>query len=116
MESVLFFGDNDQLAEGSILEASEVDVRFRGSKANQGRQGAVLVRTRSGLGGGEDVGAVVRLVELFRMYNDGELAGEAPLMSYRGSDGWRVWSRGKGTWCLKKGFASVGKRGERRQI
>ena len=40
---------------------------------------AVLVRTRSGLGGGEEGGAVGLLVDLFRMYNDEELTGEAPL-------------------------------------
>ena len=50
------------------------------------------------------------LVELFRMYNDGELTGEAPLMSYRGTDGWRVWSRGKATQCFRKGLASGGRR------
>ena len=76
---VAFFRDNDQLAEGSIREANKVEVRLRGSKG-EGRKGAVLVRTRSGLEGGEEEGAVGLLVELFRRCNDGELTGEAPLM------------------------------------
>ena len=41
---VAFFRDNDQLAEGSIREVNIVEVSFRGSKGDQGRKGAVLVR------------------------------------------------------------------------
>ena len=107
---VAFFRDNEQLGEGRIQEANKVEVRFRGSKGDQGRKGAVLVRTRSGLGGGEEGGAVGLLVELFKMYKGSALTGEAPLMSYRGTDGWGVWSRGRATKCLRKGIARVGER------
>lgn len=70
-------------------------MRFRGSKGDQGRKGAVLVRTRTGVAGEEESRAVGVLVELFGMYNDGGLTGEAPLASYQREQGWRVWSRGR---------------------
>ena len=87
---VAFFRDNEQLGEGKRQETNIVEVRFRGSKGDQGRKGAVLVRTRTGRGGEDEGEAVGLLVELFSMYNDGESTGEAPLMSYRGTEGWRV--------------------------
>jgi len=107
---VAFFRDNEQLGEGKRQEANKVEVRFRGSKGDQGRKGAVVVRTRTGLGGEGKGGAVGLLVELFGMYNDGELTGEAPLMSYRGTEGWRVWGRGQATRCLRDGIANVGRK------
>ena len=69
---VAFLCDNDQLAAGSIREADRVEVRLRGSPGDQGRKRAILVRTIYGLGGGEEGGAGGLLVELFRVYNDGE--------------------------------------------
>ena len=83
-------------------------MRFRGSKGNQVRKGAVLVRTRKVWGVGEDAGVVGLLVELFSMYGSEELTGEAPLMAYRAVEGWRVWSRGQATQCLRSGIADVG--------
>lgn len=100
---VAFFRNNEQLGEGRRQEADKVEVRFRGSKGDQGRKGAVIVRTR-----GEGGGAVGLLVELFSMYSSGELKGEAPLMAFRGEEGWRVWSRGQATQCLRSGIADVG--------
>ena len=64
--------DDEQLGEGRRQEANQEEVRFRGSKGDQGRKGAVLVRPRTEVGGGEEGGAVGMLVELFAMYNDGE--------------------------------------------
>ena len=104
-----FFRDNEQLGEGKREEENKVEVRFRGSKGDQGRKGAVLVRTRTGRRGKEEGGAVGPLVEPFIMYNDGELTGEAPLMSYRATEGWRIWDRGQATRCLRDGIASVGR-------
>ena len=49
-------------------------------------------------------------MELFRLYGNGDLTEEAPLMSFRGKDGWEVWSRGRATQCLRDGIASVGER------
>ena len=82
---VAFSRDNEQLGEGKRQETNIVEVRFRGSKGDQGRKGAVLVRTRTGRGGEDEGEAVGLLVELFSMYNDGEWTGEAPLMSCRGT-------------------------------
>ena len=50
------------------------------------------------------------------MYDDREMTGEAPLMSYRGTDGWRVWHRVQASRCLRDRIASVGRkyRGEGR--
>ena len=45
---VAFFKDNEQLVGSRIHEANEVEVRFKGSEGDQGRKGAVLVRTRTG--------------------------------------------------------------------
>ena len=50
------------------------------------------------------------LVELFSMYNSEEFTGEAALMAFRGRAGWRVWSRGQATQCLRSGIADVGGR------
>ena len=63
---------------------------FRDSKGGQGRKGAVLVRIRTEVGREEEGGAVGLLVEIFSVYIDGELTGEAHLTSYQGKEGWRV--------------------------
>ena len=47
---VAFFRDNEQLVGSRIHEAKKVQVRFKGSKGDQGRKGAGLVRTRTGRG------------------------------------------------------------------
>ena len=49
-------------------------------------------------------------MKLFRLYGNGDLTEEAPLMSFRGKDGWEVWSRGRATQCLRDGIASIGER------
>ena len=50
---VTFFRNNEQLGESRRQEADKVEVRFRGSKGDQGRKGAILlVRTRKGWGVG----------------------------------------------------------------
>ena len=51
------------------------------------------MRTRTGREKEGERGAVGLLVELFRLYGNGDLTKEAPLVSFRGSDGWEVWSR-----------------------
>ena len=53
---VAFFRNNEQIGEGRRQEADKVEVRFRESKGDQGRKGAVLVRTRKAWGAGEDGG------------------------------------------------------------
>ena len=49
-------------------------------------------------------------MELFRLYDHGDLTEEAPLIPFRAKDGWEVWSRGRATQCLRDGIASVGER------
>ena len=75
---VAFFKDNEQLVGSAIHEAIKVEARFRGSRENRRRKGAVLVRTRTGRGWGEEGGAVRVLVELFKLYNNGDLTEEGP--------------------------------------
>ena len=60
-----------------------MEVRFKGSKGNHGRKGAVLVRTRTGRGRRGKTGAVRLLVELVRLYGNGNLTEKAPLISFR---------------------------------
>ena len=109
-EDVAFFKDNEQLVGSRIRKANKVEVRFKESKGDQGRKGAVLVRPRTGRGRKGEGGAVGLLVELFRLYGNGNLTEEAPFMPIRGKDGWEVWSRGRATQCLRDGIASVGER------
>ena len=64
---VVFSRNNEQLGKSRTQEAGKVEVRFRGPKGDQGRRGAVLVRTTIGWGVGEGGRAVCLLVELFSM-------------------------------------------------
>ena len=85
---VAFFKDNEHLVARRIHEANKVEVRFKGSKWDQERKGAVLVRTRTGWGKEGERGAAGLLVELLRLYGNGDFTGEAPLMPFRGRDSW----------------------------
>ena len=105
---MVFDRNNEQLGEGRRQEADKVEVRFRGSKGDQGRKGTVVVRTSKACGVGEDGGAVGLLVELISMYCSGELTGEALLMAYRAAEGRTVWSREQATQCLRSGTVDVG--------
>lgn len=75
------------------------------------RKGAVLARTRKGVGRGVDGGAVGLLVEIFSLYqyDGGVLAEEAPLMAYWGVEVRRVWSREQTIRHLTSDITSVGK-------
>ena len=59
------FQNNEQLCEGRRQEANKVEVRSRGSKRDQGRNEAVLVRATKGLAVGEDGRALDLLVGFF---------------------------------------------------
>ena len=87
-----------QVEGGSSPGIDTVELRFRGSKSDQGRRGAVLVRTRGDLGTGEDTVELEQ--ELYRIHN-GIL--DLPLMAYRSHGGWKVWTRGQATYCLRGG-------------
>ena len=49
-----------------------------------------MARTRTRRGCGEEGGAVGLLAKFSGVYNNGELMEKAPVMSYRGRDGWEV--------------------------
>ena len=105
-----FFKDNEQLVGRRLHEECKVEVGFKRSKEDQGRKGAVPVRARTWRGKEGERGAVGLLVEQFRLYGNGDLTAETPLMSFRGKDGWEVLSRGRATQCLRDGIASVEER------
>ena len=85
-----------------------VEVRFRESKADQGRKGAVLVRTRTGFGVGEnggDSGSVGRAFQHIRW--KGVDRGSPP-NGVRGSEGSRLWFRGQGTRYFRPAIEDLG--------
>lgn len=66
-----------------------MELRFRGSKGDQGGKGTVLMRSRCEKQGDGD--AVELLVELFRHYGSGEqVADSRPLMAYRNEASWEL--------------------------
>ena len=71
-----------------------MEIRFRGSKGDQGRKGAVLVRTRGkNEGEGDAVQLLVELLGHHRSKGE-ELGKDTPLMAFRSGDRWKVWTRG----------------------
>ena len=79
---VAFYAGERQVEGGSSTGIDKVEVRFRGSKGDQGRRGAVLVRTKGDRGTG---GETVELMqELYRIH-DGR--SDLPLMAYRSHGG-----------------------------
>lgn len=55
---------------------------------------AVLVRTRKGILSGGGRGGSRTILGTCCLYNKYEVAGEVPLMAYRGAEGWRVYRPG----------------------
>ena len=106
---VAFFKGSEQLDWHLWPRADRVEVRFRGSKGDQYRKGAVLTRVRGAiatalhLGGG----AVDLMVEL--MSSQLLLPPSAPLASYSTSGGgWDVWTQSQATTALRKVVAVAG--------
>lgn len=62
---VAFFRGTEQVMGARRREADKVEARFRASKGDQQRKGAILVRVRWGKGAQRDEGAVGLLAELF---------------------------------------------------
>ena len=89
-----------------------VEVRFKGSKGDKGRKGAVMVNTKTERGGEGERGAVGLLLELFWLYGNGNVTEEAPLMTCGGKGDWEDSSRGRAPQCLRDGIASVGEKRE----
>ena len=99
---VALYAGERQVERGSSPEVDSVEVRFRESKDDQGRRGAVLVRTR---GDRKRGGETVELLQ--EMYRIHEGRSDLPLMAYRSYGGWKVWTRGQATYCLRRGLTVV---------
>jgi len=104
---VAFLRNGQQLFGRERTGADMVEVRFRGSKGDQERKGAVLVRVKGGQGVERDEGAVALLAELVGIY---DLPEEAPLMTYRHGEEWKVWERERATKRLREGVGWVGQK------
>jgi len=78
-----YYASKRQVEGGDIPEVGKVEVRFRGSKCDQGRKGAVLMGMK---GDWRKWGDVVELLqELYRIHGG---RSDLPLMAYRGCGGW----------------------------
>ena len=86
---VAFFSGDSQQAEALWSTDDRVEVRFRGSKGNQSRKGAVLTHVRPvGAGGG----AVDLLIEVMSCYLF--LPSSAPLVVFGAGNGrWAMWTK-----------------------
>ena len=80
---MVFYKGKWQVERRSSPGIDAVEVRFRGSKGDQGRKGGVLVRTTGDWSKGGE--AVELLQELHRIH-EGRL--DLPLMAYRNYGGW----------------------------
>ena len=98
MGVVAFYEGERQVKEGSSPDVDTVEVRFRGSKGDQGRIGTVLVRTRVDRGRGSET--VELMQELYRIH---EGRPDLPLMVYRSDGSWKVWTRGQATYSCAGG-------------
>jgi len=89
---------------GNSPEIDKVEVRFRGTKGDQGRKKAVK---RGWEQGGRNRRAVVGTVL------DASREVYSPLMAYRGYGWWQVWARGQATDCLRCGLPLMAEAWER---
>ena len=86
-----------------------VEVRFRGSKGDQWRKGAILTRARKGppKPAGAAGGAVDLMVELLSSYLF--LPPSAPLATFGcGSDRWSMWAQAQATRALREVVSVAG--------
>lgn len=89
--------------------ADRVELRFRSSKGDQFRKGAVVTRTRSGSGCGVENGggAVDIMVELLSLYTF--LPSCAPLVAFGVGQGkWAMWTKHQATRALRQVVALAG--------
>ena len=110
---VAFFRENIQLTASQWSSADRVEVRFRGSKGDQLRKGAVLTRVRCGpaLRVGDGGGAVDLMIELMSCYLF--LPSSAPLAAFGVGNGrWSMWTQQQATAALRKVVALAGVRAE----
>ena len=95
---VAFFRGNIQLTVAQWSTADRVEVRFRGSKGDQLRKGAVVTRVRKGpsMRVGEGGGAVDLMIQLMSCYLF--LPSSAPLVAFGiGNGRWSIWTQHQAT-------------------
>ena len=110
---VAFFHGNIQLAVAQWSIADHFEVRFRGSKGDQLRKGAVVTRVRKGpsMRVGEGGGYVDLMIELMSCHLF--LPSSAPLVACAvGSGRWSMWTQHQATVALRKMVALAGVRAE----
>ena len=110
---VAFFRGNIQLTVAQWSTVNRVEVRFRGSKGEQLRKGAVVTRVRKGpsMRVGEGGGAVDLMIELMSCYLF--LPSLAPLVAFGVGNGrWSMWTQHQATAALRKVVALAGVRAE----
>lgn len=78
---IAFSRGDHQVFRSKVEEANKVEMVFWGSKGDQGRKGAILVRTVDS--GRREREAVKLLAELTREEGDRGVPPSLPLMSYR---------------------------------
>ena len=110
---VAFFRGGRQLEWGQWPTADRVEVRFRGSKGDQLRKGAVLTRARKGPPRpvGDGGGAVDLMIELLSCYLF--LPPSAPLVAFGcGSGRWSMWTQTQATKALRQVVSVAGMQAE----
>ena len=110
---VAFFRGGAQLAEVLWSTADRVGVRFRGSKGDQLRKGAMLSRVRKGRSRpvGAGGGAVDLMIKLMSCYLFLPLS--APLVAFGTGHGrWTRWTKQQATVALRAVVALAGVRAE----
>lgn len=106
---VAFFRKGVQLDWTMWGQADTVEVRFKSSKADQLREGAILTREREGppiplQGGGGPVDLMIELMSSYLL-----LPPHAPLAAFGGEAGkWSVWTQARATAALREVVALAG--------
>ena len=108
-----FFRGRVQLGVAQWSRANRVEVRFRGSKGDQLRKGADILRVRAGLprSVGASGGAVDLMLELMSCYLF--LPSSASLVAYgSGSGRWSMWTKQQATVARREVVALAGVRAD----
>lgn len=102
---VAFFAGETQLTKRERHRADKMEVHMRGSKGDQARKGAVLVRVKK-----EGGGAVDLMLELLSIYEGRGVDDKSPLMAYTGGSKWEVWRREEATRRMRGGIQVVARK------
>lgn len=107
-----FFVGPVQLEFSDRRKADRVEVRFRASKTDKKRLGAIVTRTKAksttdSMGNENIEGALELILDLLDIHP--ELGLQAPLMQTTASNGWKVISRTEATLALRMLVSSTGR-------